>query len=55
MARLENGSYEEIVAHLERELELNALEETISEPELTRKQVVRIARKLDTTTKLVLI
>ena len=28
MARLENGSYEEIVAHLERELELNALEET---------------------------
>ena len=28
MARLENGSYEEIVAHLERELELNALEES---------------------------
>ena len=27
MARLENGSYDEIVAHLERELELNALEE----------------------------
>ena len=27
MARLENGTYEEIVAHLERELELNALEE----------------------------
>ena len=26
MARLENGSYDEIVAHLERELELNALE-----------------------------
>ena len=25
MARLENGSYDEIVAHLERELELNAL------------------------------
>ena len=26
MARLENGTYEEIVAHLERELEFNALE-----------------------------
>ena len=26
MARLENGSYDEIVAHLERELELNALD-----------------------------
>ena len=28
MARLENGTYEDIVAHLERELELNALEES---------------------------
>ena len=28
MATLENGSYDEIVAHLERELELNALEES---------------------------
>ena len=28
MARLENGTYGEIVAHLERELELNALEES---------------------------
>ena len=28
MARLENGSYDEIVAHLEQELELNALEES---------------------------
>ena len=28
MARLENGSYDEIVAHLKRELELNALEES---------------------------
>ena len=28
MARLENGSYDEIAAHLERELELNALEES---------------------------
>ena len=27
-ARLENGSYDEIVAHLERELELNTLEES---------------------------
>ena len=27
MARLENGTYEEIVAHFARELELNALEE----------------------------
>ena len=28
MARLENGSYDEIVAHLKKELELNALEES---------------------------
>ena len=28
MARLENGSYDELVAHLERELELSALEES---------------------------
>ena len=28
IARLENGTYEEIVPHLERELELNALEES---------------------------
>ena len=28
MARLENGSYDEFVAHLERELEINALEES---------------------------
>ena len=32
MARLENGSYDEIVAHLERELELNALEESDDKP-----------------------
>ena len=32
MARLENGTYEEIVAHLERELELNALEESDDQP-----------------------
>ena len=30
MARLANGSYDEIVAHLERELELNALEESLT-------------------------
>ena len=28
MARLENGSYDEIVAYLEREMELNAVEES---------------------------
>ena len=28
MTRLENGSYDEVVAHLERELELNSLEES---------------------------
>ena len=28
MARFENGSYDEIVAHLERELELNTLEKS---------------------------
>ena len=27
MAKLENGTYEEIVTHLEREIELNALQE----------------------------
>ena len=35
MARLENGTYEEIVAHLERELELNALEESDNLPMAT--------------------
>ena len=35
MARLENGSYDEIVAHLERELELNALEESDNLPMAT--------------------
>ena len=34
-ARLENGSYDEIVAHLERELELNALEESDDLPMAT--------------------
>ena len=35
MARLENVSYDEIVAHLERELELNALEESDDLPMAT--------------------
>ena len=35
MARLENGTYEEIVAHLERELEINALEESDELPMAT--------------------
>ena len=35
MARLENGSYDEIVANLERELELNALEESDDLPMAT--------------------
>ena len=35
MARLEIGSYDEIVAHLERELELNALEESDDLPMAT--------------------
>ena len=35
MARLENGTYEEIVAHLERELELNALEDSDDLPMAT--------------------
>ena len=37
MARLENGSYDEIVAHLERELELNALEDSDDIPMATMK------------------
>ena len=35
MARLENGTYDEVVAHLERELELNALEESDDLPMAT--------------------
>ena len=35
MARLENGFYDEIIAHLERELELNALEESDDLPMAT--------------------
>ena len=35
MARLENRTYKEIVAHLEKELELNALEESDNLPMAT--------------------
>ena len=35
MARLENGTYEKIVTHLERELELNALEDSDDLPMAT--------------------
>ena len=35
MARLENGTYEEIIAHLQRELEFNALEESDDLPMAT--------------------
>ena len=35
MVRLENGTYEEIVAHVERKLELNALEESDDLPMAT--------------------
>ena len=36
MARIENGSYDEIVGHLERELELNALEDSDDLPNASR-------------------
>ena len=35
MARLENSSYDEIVSHLEKELEFNALEESDDLPMAT--------------------
>ena len=46
MARLENGTYEEIVAHLERELELNALEESDDLPIATMASSSGKARNL---------
>ena len=46
MARLENGTYEEIVAHLERELELNALEESDDLPIATMTSSSGQARNL---------
>ena len=42
MARLENGTYEEIVAHLERELELNALEKSDDLPMATMAITIHI-------------
>ena len=46
MARLENGTYEEIVAHLERELELNALEESDDLPIATMASSSNKSRNL---------
>ena len=46
MARLENGTYEEIVAHLERELELNALEESDDLPIATMASTFTCNRNL---------
>ena len=46
MARLENGTYEEIVAHLERELELNALEESDDLPITTMASASTSSRSL---------
>ena len=41
MARLENGTYEENVARLKRELELNALEESNELPMATLVRVFK--------------
>ena len=46
MARLENGTYEEIVAHLERELELNALEDSDDLPIATMASASTNSRSL---------
>ena len=46
MARLKNGTYEEIVAHLERELELNALEESDDLPITTMASASTSSRSL---------
>ena len=46
MARLEKGTYEENVAHLERELELNALEESDYLPIATMASSLGKARNL---------
>ena len=46
MARLENGTYEEIVAHLERELELNALEDLDDLPVTTMASASTSSRSL---------
>ena len=46
MARLENGTYEEIVAHLERELEHNSLEESDNLPIATMASASTSSRNL---------
>ena len=46
MACLENGTYEEIVAHLGRELELNALEELVDLPIATMASASSSSRNL---------
>ena len=46
MARLENGTYDEIVAHNEGELELNALEESDDLPIATMVSASTTSRKL---------
>ena len=46
MARLENGTYKEIVAHLERELELNASEESDDLPIATMASSSNKSRNL---------
>ena len=46
MARLENGTYEKIVAHLERKLELNALEESDDLPITTMASASTSSRSL---------
>ena len=46
MARLENGTYEEIVAHLEREFELNTLKESDDLPIATMVSSSGKARNL---------
>ena len=46
MARLENGTYEEIFAHLERELELNALEESDELPMATMQSTKTKSKNL---------
>ena len=49
MARLENGTYEETVAHLERELELNAFEESDDRPVATMTSASTSSRNLQST------
>ena len=46
MTRVENGTYEDIVAHLDRELELNALEESEDLPIATMAPASASSRNL---------